>query len=126
MEVVINFFGDGFADAGDLFEVLQPGPRHRLAGAEMHEQSLLPPRADPRDLVERRGGDCGTAARPMAADREAVRLVAQPLQKVEHRVARLELAGLPSVHEESLAAGGAVRPLSDRPQRAVDDSERGD
>ena len=44
----------------------------------------------PGDLVERRAADRLVALGAMRADREAVRLVAQPLQEIEHRVARFE------------------------------------
>ena len=51
------------------------------------------------------------------ADHEPVRLVAQPLDEIEHGVARLELDRLAVGHEQGLAAGVAVRPLGDRHQR---------
>ena len=48
----------------------------------------------------------------MRADGEAMRLVAQPLQEIQHRIARLEREGRLAGHEEALAAGVAVGPLA--------------
>ena len=50
----------------------------------------------------------------MGADGEAVRLVAQPLDEIEHRIARLEHEGGPAGQMKMLAPGIAVRPLGDR------------
>src|SRR5438270_679262 len=52
-------------------------------------------------------------------------LVAQALDKIQHGVARLELDRLALRHEQSLAAGVAVRPLGDAEQRHVGDTELG-
>jgi hypothetical protein len=46
-----------------------------------------------------------------------VRLVAQALHEIEHRVARLQHEGRPAAHEKMLAAGITVRPLGDARQR---------
>ena len=64
--------------------------------------------------------------RPVRADGEAVRLVAQPLHEIEHRVARLQHERLAAGHEEGLAAGVAVRPLGDADERQVGDAELGE
>ena len=55
---------------------------------------------------------------------EAMRLVAQPLHEIEHRIARLELHRLAARNEEGLAPGIALRPLGDADQRHVGDAER--
>ena len=52
--MIINLFCDGFADAGDAFEIGQPGAGDAAGRAEMVQQRLLAPRADAGDLVERR------------------------------------------------------------------------
>ncbi len=59
------------------------------------------------------------AAGPMRGDGEAVRLVAQALQEIQHRVARRQLERLDAVGVEPLAAGIAVRALGDRHQLHV-------
>jgi len=62
----------------------------------------------------------------MRADREPVRLVAQALQEIQHRVARLEREGRPPRQEEALAPGIAVGTLGDRRDRDVADAEFGE
>src|SRR6185437_7727149 len=86
---------------------------------------LLASRADTRDLVERRHADRLLAARAMRADGEAMRLIAQTLQEIEHRVARLEAHRLLSRAEEALAPGVAVRPLGDADDGNLADTEIG-
>ena len=53
----------------------------------------------------------------MGADGEAVRLVAQALQVVEHRVARFEPERRPAGDEEPLAPCLPVQPLGDGHER---------
>ena len=60
------------------------------------------------------------------ADGEAVRLVAEALDEVEHRVARRQHERLAAGHVEGLAAGVAVRPLGDADERQVGDAEFGE
>ena len=60
------------------------------------------------------------------ADGEAVGLVAQALDEIEHRVARLEHERLAAGPVERLAAGVAVRPLGDADERQVGDAELGE
>jgi len=45
----------------------------------------------------------------MSLDCEAMRFVAQALEEVEHRIARLERERRPARHEEALATGVAQR-----------------
>src|ERR1700751_1381150 len=59
----------------------------------------------------------------MSADRKSVRLVAQPLQEIEHRVARVEREGRSRLYEETLSPGIAVRTLGDPDDRHVRDAE---
>ena len=86
MEMVINLLGHRLADALDPFEIGEPGAGDAARRAEMMQQRLLAPRADAGDLVERRGADRLGAPCPVGADGEAVGLVAQALQVIEHRV----------------------------------------
>src|SRR5271166_3170302 len=55
-----------------------------------------------------------------------MRFIAQPLNKIEHRVARLKLERLPSRQEERLHAGVAIRAFGYRHQRNVHNSESGE
>src|SRR5438445_4325202 len=89
-EVVMDFLGDRFGDARHRLDVLDRGDRDRPGTAEMVQQGTFATGTDAGDLVE--GGACevGGAAGAMRADGEAMGLVTQALQEVEHRVARLE------------------------------------
>ena len=62
----------------------------------------------------------------MRADGETMRLVAQPLDEEQRRIARAELEGRASGDEEGLAPGVAVGPLGDRGQRDALDAEFGE
>ncbi len=86
----MDFLGKRVGDARHRLDVLQGGDGYRTGAAEMMQQGALAAGADARHLVERRLGDVGGAPRAMRADGEAMRLVAQPLQEIEHRIARLE------------------------------------
>ena len=55
-----------------------------------------------------------------------MRLVAQPLHEVEHRVARPKLDRLPARNEERLPPGIALRPLGDANQWHVGHADRGE
>src|SRR5262249_44585436 len=94
--------------------------------AEMVQQRLLAPRANPRDLVEQRLADMLRALGAVRADGEAVRLVAQALQEVEDRVTRIEAKRCLAGQEEALAPGIAVGPLGDRRDRYIVDAELGE
>src|SRR5229473_4969970 len=61
--------------------------------------------------------------RAMRADGEAVRLVAQALQEVEHGVLGVEAQGRFARAEEALAPGVAVRPLGYRHDANIGDAE---
>ena len=89
----------------------------------MMQQRLLAPGADPGDLVERRMPDRLRSPGAVGADGEAVRLVAQPLQEIEHGIARVERERRAAGHEKSLAAGVAVGALGDADDRDVADAE---
>src|SRR6185437_5553089 len=117
MKMVINLFRDSFADARHALDLGEAGAGDGARGAEMVQQRLFAFRADAGDLVERRAPERFRMPRTVGADGKAVRLVAQPLQEIEHRVARLERERRPSRHEESLAPGVAVRPLGDADDR---------
>ena len=100
-------------------EIGERGAADGLCRAEMRQQGALPRRADALDLVERVLRQGRLAPGAVRADGEAVRLVAQPLYELEHRIARLQHEGLAAGDEELLAAGVAVRPLGDADQRDI-------
>src|SRR5262249_49473677 len=108
VKVVINLFCDSFADAGDALDLGETGARDGAGRPEMMQQGLLAAGADAGDLVERRLTDRLGPPRAVGADRKAVRLVAQPLQEIQDRVARLERKGRPAGQKEPFAAGVAV------------------
>src|SRR5439155_18754591 len=64
------------------------------------------------------------AAGPVRPDREAMRLVAQPLDEVEHRIARLEHEGRTPRHMEGLPSGVAVGSLGHTDKRYVSEAKR--
>src|SRR3546814_17898345 len=71
----------------------------------MMQQRLLASGADPGDLVQRIAAQRLGPACPMGLDREPVGLVAQSLEKVQHRVAPLQQERLEPGHEERSEEG---------------------
>src|SRR3546814_6974144 len=63
---------------------------------------------------------------PVRADREAVRLVAQPLDIEEHRIVRRQRELAPVGQIESLAPGVAVGALGDPDIRKIVDPQLGE
>src|SRR5918999_3245174 len=93
VEGVVDRLGHRLADAVHALEIEQTGGLDRPNPAEMAQQSTLAPGADARHPIERRAADRLAALRPVAGDREAMRLVPQALEKIENRVARVQLEG---------------------------------
>ena len=108
-----------------LGEIGQARALDRFQRAEMAQQRALAGRPDPRDFLQAGLADVLLAPRAVRADGEAVRLVAQPLDEIEQRIARRQLERRAAGHEEGLAPGVAVRPLGDGDQRHVGDAQRG-
>src|SRR5262249_23564924 len=109
VEEIVNGLRHRLADAGNRQEVVGAPAGHGLGGAEVREQRALALRADAGDVVERVDTDGLAALGAMGADGEAVRLVAQPLNEIEHRIARLEQQRLVAAGKvEMLAPGIAV------------------
>src|SRR3546814_5746680 len=79
--------------SSDLLQVSEAGPGDAAGRAEMMQQRLLASGADPGDLVQRIAAQRLGPACPMGLDREPVGLVAQSLEKVQHRVAPLQQIG---------------------------------
>src|SRR5256886_4155968 len=122
VEEVVDLARGLCADPGHLGKISQRRALDRLERAEMVEQGALAGRADARDLLQSRLADVAAAPHTVRADREAMRLVAQPFDKIERRIARLELERLASGQEEGLHSGVAVRAFGHRNERHVDDA----
>src|SRR5499433_4307785 len=90
----------------------------------MVEQRALASGADARDFLQPRLADVAPASDAVGTDREAMRLVAQSLDEIEHRIARLELERFPPGQEEGLHPGVPIRAFGDRNERHIDDAER--
>src|SRR6266849_3588433 len=60
-----------------------------------------------------------------AISRKPMRLVAQPLHEIEHRIARGQAKLFPARHVKGFPPGVAVRPLRDAHDRNVHDPQRG-
>src|SRR5262252_10062114 len=124
MEEVVDLARGLGADPGHLGEIGERGALDRLERAEMVEQGALAGRADARDLLQPRLADVAAPPHAVRADREAMRLIAQPLDEIERRIARLELERLASGQEEGLHPGVTVRAFGHRDERHIDDAER--
>src|SRR5258708_31665346 len=101
VEEVVDLARGLGAEPGYLGEIGQRRALDRLERAEMVEQGALAGRADARDLLQSRLADVAAAPDAVRADREAMRLVAQPLDEIERRIARLALERLSSGQGES-------------------------
>src|ERR1700704_4079187 len=112
-EVVMDFLGERARDARHRLDVLERRHGHGAGTAEMMQQGALAARSDARHFVERRARDVGRATCTVRADGEAMRLVPQALQEIEHRIAWFEREGWLAGHEEAFAAGVSVGPLGD-------------
>jgi hypothetical protein len=117
--MIINVFRDGFANAGNPLQLAQTGPGDRSRRTEMVQHGPLAPRPDPGDLIERRAAERFCPLGTVRTDREAVRLVAQALQKVQHGVTWIERKWRSPWQEKALASGVAVGPFGYRADRDV-------
>src|SRR5262249_44709278 len=124
-EVVDALRGLG-ADAGHLLEVGERCAFDRLERPEVMQQRTLARRADAGDLLQAGVSNVALALLPMRADREAMRLVAQPLDEIQNRIARRQPERFAAGHVERLAAGVAVGPLGDADQRHTSRAEPGE
>src|SRR5712692_3485739 len=95
VEEVVDLARGFRADPGHLGEIGQRRALDRLERPEMVEQRSLAGRADAGDFLQPRLADIASAPDAVRTDREAMRLVAQPLDEIEHRIAWLELERLP-------------------------------
>src|SRR5690606_38037495 len=70
-------------------------PRHRFRRSQGAEQGPLAVWPAPLNVVERIGADALAPSGAMAADRKAMRLVAQSLNVIEHGIAPIQHEGRP-------------------------------
>src|SRR5580658_250259 len=104
------------ADAFDLHQVGDRGALDGFERAEVMQQRAFARRSDAGDLLQAGLAHIARPARPVRADGKTMGLIAQPLDKIEHRVARWQLERVAAREEEGFAAGVAVRTLGDSGQ----------
>src|SRR5580692_2600214 len=78
----------------DAFDLHQVGDRGALDGferAEVVQQRAFARRSDAGDLLQARFAHIAGATRPVRADGKTMGLIAQPLDEIEHRIARRQL-----------------------------------
>src|SRR5579862_4784228 len=93
--------------------------------AKMPQQRALASRPDTGNFLQAGLADVLLTPGAVRANGKTVRLVAQPLDEIKHGIARRQLEWALARHEESLAAGVAIRPFGDGDQRHVGDAEFG-
>jgi hypothetical protein len=123
VEMVIDGSRQRRRDALDGREIRHAGATDAARRSEGPQQGLLAARPDARNLVQRIGAQALRPLGPVAADGEAVRLVPQPLDVIQHRIARIEHERGLARHVDALAAGVAVRPLGDAGKLQPADAE---
>src|SRR5258708_22150535 len=82
MELLVDFFRELATDPLDLGQVLDARADHALQPAEPRQQLPAALDADPGDALQGGSRAAPGAARAVAVDGEAVRLVADPLYQV--------------------------------------------
>src|SRR5580700_11789854 len=100
-------------DALDLHQVGDRGALDGFERAEVMQQRAFTRRSDAGDLLQAGLAHVARAARPVRADGKTMGFIAQPLDEIEHRVARRQLERVAAREEEGFAPGIAVRPLGD-------------
>src|SRR5688572_5969699 len=98
VEMIVYALRRLFRDAVDGGEITDARAAHGLGRAKVVEKRPLSRRADALDLIEGIGTDGLGTPRAVGADGEAMRLIAQALDEIEHGIARLQ-------HDGALAAG---------------------
>src|SRR6202021_2057373 len=106
VEKLENFAGAFGADPWNLAEVGDRGPLDLLQRSEMVQQSALARRADARNFLQSGFANVLFAQFAVRPDHEAMRLVAQPLDEIQYRIARLELERFALGAEQGFAGGG--------------------
>src|SRR2546425_6483682 len=118
MELLVDFFRELATDPLDLGQVLDARADHALQPAEPRQQLPAALGADPGDALQAGSRAALGAARAVAGDGEAVRLVADPLYQVQASVVgRKPHRAL--ADPQLLQARLSLRPLGDADQRDV-------
>src|SRR6202035_4348450 len=98
-------------DAFDLHQVADRGALDGFQRAEVMQQRAFARRTDAGDLLQAGLAHIARPARAVRTDGETMGLIAEPLDEIEHRVARRQLERVAAREEEGFATGIAVRPL---------------
>src|SRR5437764_12803376 len=109
VEEFIDFARRFGIDPGHMFQIGDGGTLDCLQRAEVPQQRALTHRTDAGDFLQAGFADVLLALLPMRADRETMRLIAQPLDEIQHPIARPDPGWRAPRHEESLAPGIALR-----------------
>src|SRR6266849_6368028 len=96
VEEIVDLPGGLGADAWHLGEIGERCSLDRFEGSEVMQECPLAGWAYARDFLQAGLADVASPPLPMRTDRKSMRLVAQPLHKIEHRIARLELERFPA------------------------------
>ena len=86
MEVVIDCFCDRIRYPINSFQIGQSGTADSFGTPEMRQQGAFARCPDTRHIIQRSRADCLGPLGTVCADGEPVRLVAHPLNEVEHRI----------------------------------------
>src|SRR5690606_22570480 len=113
VKMLVNELGEPDADTLHGGKILHAGPAYGLGRTEMPQQCAFAGRSYACNFIERRHAYGLSPPRPVAADSEPMRLVAQPLDIIEDRIAGLQHHRRLAWHVEVFAAGIAVRALGD-------------
>src|SRR3954451_1397676 len=124
MKKIINFARSFSIDAGHRRQVGWRRPLDRLERSKMLEQRPLAGRPNPRNFAQARFTDVAPPATAVRADRKAMRLVTQPFDEIENRVARFEHERLAAGNKKSLTTCIAIRPFGNGGKWHVDNSKR--
>src|SRR3954451_15293133 len=104
VEKLENLAGAFGADAWNLAEVGDRGPLDFLQGSEVVQQGTFACRPDAGNFLQARLADVLLAQLALRADHKAMCLVAQPLDEIQHGIARLELERLHGGARQSFPA----------------------
>src|SRR6185369_16847814 len=121
---VVNFARRLGAYTGNFGEVPRGGTLDRFQCAKVLQERALAGRANAGNLLQPGLTQVFLAAGPVRPDGEAVRLITQPLDEVEHRITRLEHERLAPRHMEGLPPGITVGPLGNTHEGYVSKTKR--
>src|ERR1700730_5614436 len=109
VQMLVDALGERAADPLHFRDIVYRRGLHTAQSAKVLDKRLAPLRADAGDLVEHRGGAGLAAARSMADDGEAVRLVADRLDEVQAGMRGRQLQGARlGLQDQLLRAGLAL------------------